>query len=141
MVGAHAAFLVLMGRFSKNVYLSYTLFYVVGTLLAIQIPVVGWSPLKSLEQLGACAVFFGYQLLYYCEVMRKKNKWSRREAWKFRIKVFGVAAVLGAMFILAVTPKGYFGPISSRVRGLVSSMMVLELGNNTRLRYAHIFLS
>lgn len=118
MVGAHAAFLVLMGRFSKNVYLSYTLFYVVGTLLAIQIPVVGWSPLKSLEQLGACAVFFGYQLLYYCEVMRKKNKWSRREAWKFRIKVFGVAAVLGAMFILAVTPKGYFGPISSRVRGL-----------------------
>mmetsp|Transcript_7494 Transcript_7494/g.12422 ORF Transcript_7494/g.12422 Transcript_7494/m.12422 type:complete len:946 (-) Transcript_7494:60-2897(-) len=118
MVGAHAAFLVLMGRFTSSVYLSYTLFYAVGTLLAIQIPVVGWSPLKSLEQLPACAVFVGYQLLHYCEVMKKKNKWGRKEAWKFRIRVFGIAAVLGTMFILAVTPKGYFGPISSRVRGL-----------------------
>jgi len=118
MIGAHAAFLVLMGRFSTNVYLSYTLFYAVGTVLAIQIPVVGWSPLKSLEQLPACAVFVGYQLLHYCEGMRKKNKWGRKEAWKFRIQVFGLAAVLGTMFIMAVTPKGYFGPISSRVRGL-----------------------
>ena len=118
MVGAHAAFLVLIGRFTSNVYLSYTLFYTVGTLLAIQIPVVGWSPLKSLEQLPACAVFVGYQLLHYCEVMKKKNKWGRKETWKFRIQVFGAAAVLGTMFIMAVTPKGYFGPISSRVRGL-----------------------
>lgn len=118
MVGAHAAFLVLMGRFSSNVYLSYTLFYAVGTVLAIQIPVVGWSPLKSLEQLPACAVFVGYQLLYYCEGMRKKNKWSRKESWKFRFQVFGAAALVGSLFIMAITPKGYFGPISSRVRGL-----------------------
>jgi dolichyl-diphosphooligosaccharide--protein glycosyltransferase len=47
------------GRFSNKVYLSYTLFHIIGTSLAIQIPVVGWAPLKSLEQLGPCAVFLG----------------------------------------------------------------------------------
>merc|ERR1719356_120118 len=61
LIGAHAAFLVFIGRFSTKVYLAYTLFYVVGTTLAIQVPVVGWAPLKSLEQLAPCAVFFGYQ--------------------------------------------------------------------------------
>jgi dolichyl-diphosphooligosaccharide--protein glycosyltransferase len=118
LIGAHAALLVLLGRFSNKVYLSYTLFYVVGTSLAIQVPVVGWSPLKSLEQLGPCAVFLGYQVLQYCEMMRKKNKWSRAEAWKFRIQI-GVASLVALILIMmAVTPKGYFGPISSRVRGL-----------------------
>lgn len=118
LIGAHAALLVLLGRFSNKVYLAYTLFYIVGTSLAIQVPVVGWTPLKSLEQLGPCAVFLGYQVLQYCEVMRKKYKMTRVEAWKFRIKL-GVGALIAiALVIMAVTPKGYFGPLSSRVRGL-----------------------
>mmetsp|Transcript_24713 Transcript_24713/g.51515 ORF Transcript_24713/g.51515 Transcript_24713/m.51515 type:complete len:974 (+) Transcript_24713:126-3047(+) len=118
LIGAHAALLVLLGRFSTKVYLSYTLFYVVGTSLAIQVPVVGWAPLKSLEQLGPCAVFLGYQLLRYCEMMRIKKKMSRVDAWKFRIQIFLGAIVVASVFVAAVTPKGYFGPLSSRVRGL-----------------------
>ncbi|KAL3780944.1 hypothetical protein ACHAWO_003984 [Cyclotella atomus] len=118
LIGAHAALLVLLGRFSNKVYLAYSSFYIVGTLLAIQVPVVGWIPLKSLEQLGPCAVFLGYQVLQYCEVLKKKHNWSRGEAWKFRAK-FGIIALIGiAMIVVAVVPKGYFGPISSRVRGL-----------------------
>lgn len=118
LIGAHAAFLVLLGRFSTKVYLSYTLFYVVGTSLAIQVPVVGWSPLKSLEQLAPCAVFLGYQLLYYCEIQRKQKKMTRKEAWKFRIQVFAGALAVVSILVLMMTPKSYFGPISSRVRGL-----------------------
>jgi dolichyl-diphosphooligosaccharide--protein glycosyltransferase len=118
LIGVHAAFLVLFGRFSTRVYLAYTLFYVVGTSLAIHIPVVGWSPLKSLEQLGPCAVFLGYQLLYYCEIQRKQKKMTRKEAWKFRIQMFLGALAVVTVLVILVTPKGYFGPISSRVRGL-----------------------
>ncbi|KAL3810100.1 hypothetical protein ACHAXA_010924 [Cyclostephanos tholiformis] len=118
LIGAHAAFLVLFGRFSTKVYLAYTLFYVVGTSLAIQVPVVGWSPLKSLEQLGPFAVFLGYQLLHYCEVQRRRRNMSRGEAWRFRVQVFmGALAVVGLLVVLVI-PKSYFGPISSRVRGL-----------------------
>ena len=118
LIGAHAAFLVLLGCFSTKTYLAYTLFYVVGTSLAIQVPVVGWSPLKSLEQLAPCAVFVGYQLLYYCERERKAKKMTRKEAWKFRVQVFVGGIVAVSLLVLMMTPQGYFGPISSRVRGL-----------------------
>ena len=118
MVGLHAALLVLLGRFQTKIYLSYSLFYTVGTLLAIQVPVVGWSPLKSLEQLGPCAVFVGYQGLQFCEIVRKRQKLSRGEAWKLRVRVTVVSLVGLVAAIWLMAPKGYFGPLSARVRGL-----------------------
>jgi len=118
MIGIHAVLLVVLGRFTTKVYLSYTLFYVIGTSLAVQVPVVGWAPLKSLEQLPAFAVFLGYQLLQFCEMRIRKEKMSKKDAWKFRFKLIGSAAMLGLAAMIMFTPKGYFGPISSRVRGL-----------------------
>ena len=118
LIGVHAAFLVGMGRFSTKVYTSYSLFYVIGTTLAIQVPVVGWTPLKSLEQLGPCAVFLGYQLLQFCEFLRGKKQMTRAEMFKLRFKVSALAFGVASVLIIALAPKGYFGPISSRVRGL-----------------------
>jgi Uncharacterized membrane protein, required for N-linked glycosylation len=118
MIGLHAALLVLLGRFSTKVYLAYSIFYVIGTSLAIQIPVVGWSPLKSLEQLGAFVIFFGYQILQYCEITIRKREMTKKDAWKFRMKVIMIASAIGLVAIVLFTPTGYFGPISSRVRGL-----------------------
>lgn len=79
---------------------------------------MGWAPLKSLEQLAPCAVFLGYQALQYCEIQRKQKKMTRKEAWKFRVQVFVMALAAVSLLIVLVTPKAYFGPISSRVRGL-----------------------
>ena len=118
MIGVHAAFLVLMGRFSTKVYLAYSLFYFVGTALAVQIPVVGWAPLKSLEQLGPCAVFLGYQGLQLCEVIRRKQKLTRAQAFQLRLKVASAGLGLLILACVVLLPKGYFGPLSSRVRGL-----------------------
>jgi len=118
MVGIHAAALVLMGRFDRKIYLSYTLFYAIGTFLATRVPVVGMAPLKSLEQLGPCVVFLGYQILYACEIVRKKHNLSRLDAWKLRFNAAIIAGIVGFLLIVFVAPKGYFGPISSRVRGL-----------------------
>eukprot|EP00980_Cylindrotheca_fusiformis_P001417 scaffold345_cov134-Cylindrotheca_fusiformis.AAC.28 len=118
MVGVHAAFLVAAGRFSNKVYTSYSLFYVIGTTLAIQVPVVGWAPLKSLEQLGPCAVFLAYQLLKVCEIIKGRKQMTRTQLFVLRVKVFASAAVVGVLLIMSLAPKGYFGPFSSRVRGL-----------------------
>ena len=118
MIGLHAALLVAMGRFQTKVYAAYSLFYLIGTTLAIQIPVVGWSPLKSLEQLGPCAVFLGYQFLLVCEIIRKKQELSRRDAWKMRLQLGGGIVLVAAMAIYLLAPSGYFGPLSARVRGL-----------------------
>merc|ERR1719223_2383983 len=78
MIGAHAATLVGMGRYSSKLHRAYSLFYVIGTLGAIRVPPVGMQPLKSLEQM----------------------------------------LPLAALAVAIIMPTGYFGPLSSRVRGL-----------------------
>ena len=107
-----------MGRFSTKVYRAYSLFYVVGTYLDIQVPVVGLTPLKSLEQLGPCAVFLGYQVLQYCEYIKRQKKLSRAQTWQLRIKVALIALLAAVIVVRLIVPSGYFGPISARVRGL-----------------------
>ena len=52
MIGVHAAVLCIVGRYSQHLHHSYSLFFIVGTAGALQIPVVGLQPLQSLEQLG-----------------------------------------------------------------------------------------
>ena len=118
MIGIHAALLVALGRFTTKVYLSYSIFYVIGTALAIQIPVVGLTPLKSLEQLSCAVVFIGYQVLFVSESIIRKKQLSRSDAWKFRIRTTIIAAISGIILVSLFLPSNYFGPISSRVRGL-----------------------
>jgi len=118
MVGCHAFFLVVLGRYSSKLHRAYTLFYAIGTLGAVQIPVVGWTPLKSLEQLPCLGVFGMLQLLEICAIIRSKNRLDDRAYRRLRIQVFAAAALAGALLVALVLPKGYLGPISSRVRGL-----------------------
>ena len=73
MVGLHAAFLALTGHFSMGLWKAYSLWYVIGTYGAIQLPVVGLRPLKSLEELAPMGVFFMLHLLAYCEWQRGKE--------------------------------------------------------------------
>ena len=52
MIGVHAACLALSGQFSPGLHKAYSLFFVVGTIGALNLPLVGWQPFQSLEQLG-----------------------------------------------------------------------------------------
>uniref|UniRef100_A0A7S1GAA0 dolichyl-diphosphooligosaccharide--protein glycotransferase n=1 Tax=Bicosoecida sp. CB-2014 TaxID=1486930 RepID=A0A7S1GAA0_9STRA len=118
MVAAHAAGLVLCGYHSTNLHRAYTLFYVIGTALAIQVPVVGMTPLKSLEQLGAFAVFGLIQLMEIVDIIKRRRKLADEDVFKVRVQVFGAAAALAAAVVAWLWPQGYFGPLSSRIRGL-----------------------
>jgi len=118
LVGVHASFLVLMGRFSGKLHKAYTTFYVVGTLLAIQVPVVGWTPLKSLEQLGPFVAFVGMQILEYCRRQQVARNLNYMDLWKLRIRVGAMAGGVLLVLVFFLAPTGYFGPFSSRIRGL-----------------------
>ena len=51
-------------------------FYVIGTALATTVPVMGWTPLKSLEQLGPFMVFiWGYSLLSIARGSASRNNY------------------------------------------------------------------
>merc|ERR1711939_993043 len=49
----HAFVLTCMGRFSPRLYVSYCSWYALGTLASMQIPFVGFLPIRSSENLSA----------------------------------------------------------------------------------------
>jgi dolichyl-diphosphooligosaccharide--protein glycosyltransferase len=119
VIGMSAGVLVLLGRYSQKLWVAYSLFFVVGTFLATRVPVVGWTPLKSLEQMGPLIVFAGLQLIEVSEhVIRQRGVTSPLQRWKMRLTAYIAAGAVAGLVVVALWPTGYFGPISSRVRGL-----------------------
>eukprot|EP00927_Polykrikos_kofoidii_P053758 TRINITY_DN48319_c0_g1_i1.p1 TRINITY_DN48319_c0_g1~~TRINITY_DN48319_c0_g1_i1.p1 ORF type:complete len:895 (-),score=110.01 TRINITY_DN48319_c0_g1_i1:89-2731(-) len=118
MIGMHALMLVCLGRFNSGVYKAYTLFYVIGTVGAIQIPVIGWTPVRSLEQMGPLGVFLGFQALAFSDWQRRRQNLKTSQFVFLRIKVLGLLLAAIAVAVILLLPTGYFGPLSSRIRGL-----------------------
>ncbi len=110
LIGVHAGVLVLLGRFGPKLHKAYSVFYFLGTALACQVPVVGRTPLKSLEQLGPMGVFVGFQLLAFCDYFKKKKKLNTLQTWKLRFVVFLSAALVAATVAFLLDHYfGYFG--------------------------------
>lgn len=122
MIGLHTALTALywlvQGKSTTSLHRAYSTFYIIGTAGAMQVPVVGWTPLKSLEQMMPLLVFFGLQFLEIVEVVKRKNHLDNKAAWAIRLKVLAAALCAGVAVFLVLAPTGYFGPFSSRVRGL-----------------------
>ena len=59
----HAFTLICMGRFSPRLYVSYTTWYVIGTLASMQIPFVGFLPIRTSEHMAALGNFI--LILFY----------------------------------------------------------------------------
>lgn len=118
MVGLHAAVLLFTGRYTSKLHHSYTLWYVIGTLGAIQVPVVGWTPLKSLEQLAPFGLFIALQLMEFCEYKRRSENLDDKQMLQLRMKILAGAGMGFALAAALLYPTGYFGPLSSRIRGL-----------------------
>mmetsp|Transcript_3962 Transcript_3962/g.8643 ORF Transcript_3962/g.8643 Transcript_3962/m.8643 type:complete len:996 (+) Transcript_3962:177-3164(+) len=117
LIGVHALLVLLLRKLSfEQLYYSYTSFYTVGTFLAMQVPVVGWTPIKSIEQLGPFGVFVGLQGLMIMIVSEKK--YPKVNKWRVRGAVVAAFVVVSLPVLLYLYNSGYFGPISSRVRGL-----------------------
>jgi dolichyl-diphosphooligosaccharide--protein glycosyltransferase len=117
LVGVHALFVLLLRKMPfEHLYSSYTSFYTVGTLLAMQVPVIGWTPLKSIEQLGPFGVFVGMQGLMI--MLMSERKFPKVNKWKVRGAVVIAFVIVSLPVVYHLYSLGYFGPISSRVRGL-----------------------
>jgi len=53
LIPLHVFVLVLMGRFSPRVYVAYCTWFAIGTLASMQIPFVGFLPIRSSEHMSA----------------------------------------------------------------------------------------
>ena len=118
MIAVHAAATVAMGRYSQTLHRAYSLFYIIGTFGAVQIPVVGWVPFKSLEQLSALGVFIVLNVIELLATVERRKGLTGTRAWALRVGVASTAAAAASFAIAYLLPTGYFGPLSARIAGL-----------------------
>lgn len=85
--------LMLIGRFSTNVYIGYCSFHVLGNLLAMQIPFVGFQAVTSSEHLASHTVFLFINVYYFCEWVKERVGEARFNNLK-RIAIATTAAVI-----------------------------------------------
>jgi len=119
MVGIHAALLTVL-QFDLHLHRCYSIFFVIGTIGALQFPIVGWLPLQSLEQLGPLFVFLGMQglaFLLYC-----KNKYfggqDDNKYKAFRMQLISAGVVVAAAGFAFLLSTGWIAGLSNRIRSL-----------------------
>nr|CAB61569.1 hypothetical STT3 ortholog [Leishmania major] len=127
MVAMHAG-ISSMVDWARNTYnpsllRAYTLFYVVGTAIAVCVPPVGMSPFKSLEQLGALLVLvfiFGQSV---CEAQRRRLGIARlsKEGVALLIRI-DAAFFVGIVAVATIAPAGFFKPLSLQANAIITGV-------------------
>ncbi|KAK4659818.1 oligosaccharyl transferase stt3 subunit [Podospora pseudocomata] len=112
----HAFVLILMGRYSTRLYVSYTTWYALGTLASMQIPFVGFLPVKTSEHMPALGIFGFVQLLAFLDYVRSAipGRQFQTFLWIFAGGIF----VLSLAALVIATSAGIIAPWSGRFYSL-----------------------
>ncbi|KAK5155734.1 oligosaccharyl transferase stt3 subunit [Oleoguttula sp. CCFEE 6159] len=112
----HAFVLICMGRYSPRLYVSYTTWYALGTLASMQIPFVGFLPIRSSEHMSALGVFGLLQIVAFVEFIRQQlpSKQFQTLLRSLVLVIFVVA--FGGLVLLTVS--GTIAPWTGRFYSL-----------------------
>lgn len=95
---------IFINKFSMKIYVAYSVFYVLGTVMAMLIPFVGFNAIKSSEHLASHLVF-GIMNIYVVIEYVRRNLAEEQFAILTRL-AFGLAtAAFGLVFII-ITVSG-----------------------------------
>ncbi|KAL1297673.1 hypothetical protein AAFC00_006225 [Neodothiora populina] len=112
----HAFVLICMGRYSPRLYVSYTTWYGLGTLASMQIPFVGFLPIRSSDHMAALGVFGLLQIVAFVEWVRGQVP-SKQFQTLLRALVLVIFVVaFGGLVLLTVS--GVIAPWSGRFYSL-----------------------
>ncbi|CAL1714410.1 unnamed protein product [Somion occarium] len=116
MIPLHALALILMGRYSSRLYVAYSSWYAVGTLASMQVPFVGFQPVRTSEHMAALGVFGLLQIIAFAELVRSHVS-SKQFQTLLYASVVGMG-VLGTLGIVGLTYKGWIAPWTGRFYSL-----------------------
>ncbi|KAM3724112.1 Dolichyl-diphosphooligosaccharide--protein glycosyltransferase subunit [Dirofilaria immitis] len=116
LIPLHVFTLILIGRYCSKLYIAYTTFYILGQIMAMQIPFVGFQPVKTSEHMAAAGVFGLLQVIAALKYMQ--HRVSRKEFMTLFFCGVSVVLVLGISTIVLLTYAGYIAPWSGRFYSL-----------------------
>ncbi|CAI7646326.1 unnamed protein product [Penicillium palitans] len=116
LIPLHVFVLLCMGRYSPRVYISYTTWYALGTLGSMQIPFVGFLPIRNSDHMSALGVFGLIQLVAFAEFIRAylPGKQFQKLLTSMVLLTFGLG--FGGLVLLSVS--GVIAPWSGRFYSL-----------------------
>lgn len=62
IIPIYVVVMVVAGRYSSRLYIAYSTFYALGSILAMQVPFVGFNVVKQAECMASHGVFVGIQV-------------------------------------------------------------------------------
>eukprot|EP00177_Eucheuma_denticulatum_P007535 GFKZ01013722.1.p1 GENE.GFKZ01013722.1~~GFKZ01013722.1.p1 ORF type:complete len:776 (-),score=74.34 GFKZ01013722.1:1620-3947(-) len=117
LIPVYVLVMLFTGRYSPRLYVAYNSFYVLGSLLSMQIRFVGFNAVQTSEHLGAFGTFGLLNL--YCVANWVRGFTGRKVFNAFvRWLVLLALSILGSIILLAyVTGQG--GGMTGRIRTLL----------------------
>lgn len=112
----HAFVLICMGRYSTRLYVSYTTWYALGTLASMQIPFVGFLPVKTSEHMPALGIFGFLQLIGFIQYVRSAI--SGRQFQTFLVTLLIATFGIGLVALVGLTSMGVIAPWNGRFYSL-----------------------
>ncbi|KAG7665496.1 STT3 [[Candida] subhashii] len=116
LIPLHVFVLILMGRYNKKLYTAYTTWYALGTLASMQIPFVGFLPIRSNDHMAALGVFGLLQLVGVGHYV--KNQVPSRQFRSFLIVSLTLVFILGVGALFGLTAMGWIAPWTGRFYSL-----------------------
>lgn len=116
MIPLHIFVLILMGRFTYKLYTAYCTWYALGTLMSMQIPFVGFLPIRSNDHMASLGVFGLLQLVLVGNYL--KRILSPEKFHRIMIAGGGIIFGLGLLGLFAATKLGLIAPWTGRFYSL-----------------------
>merc|ERR1712198_8476 len=116
LIPLHVFVLLLMGRFSERIYVAYNSFFIVGLLSSMQIPFVGFQPVRTSEHMASAGVFALLQAVAFIKYIQ--TYLTKKEFKYFFFTAGAVAAALVFATVVGLTWLGVIAPWSGRFYSL-----------------------
>lgn len=116
LIPLHVFSLILMGRFSDRLYVAYSTFFTLGLLLSMQIPFVGFQPVRTSEHMASAGVFVLVQAYAFLKYLQ--SQLSKAQFKIYLLAGAGLTAGVVFMTVILLTQLGYIAPWSGRFYSL-----------------------
>lgn len=127
LIPFHVLVLIACGRYSSRLYVAYSCWYPLATLLSMTIGFVRFQPVSSPEHAGAFGVFLLLQaaalFLYLQENLPKKQ-------FRYVLWVIALVALAGVGVLVLLASLGYIPFLTSRFKMLVGSTSNIAIVNS-----------
>jgi dolichyl-diphosphooligosaccharide--protein glycosyltransferase len=112
IIPVYVLLLMITGHYSHRLYVAYSTFYVLGTLLSMQVRFVGFQAVQNSDHMGALGVFGLLQVVNFINWVRShldKKSFERLSRFIITVVVMAGAAAFAIAWI-----TGYIAPFSGR---------------------------